>query len=58
MTSTPPAEPTTLVRDRAAWQPPRRLDALQREQIRRVLEETRGNKAEAARLLGIGRRSL
>jgi transcriptional regulator with PAS, ATPase and Fis domain len=30
----------------------------QREQIRRVLDEAGGNKAEAAKRLGISRRSL
>jgi transcriptional regulator with GAF, ATPase, and Fis domain len=42
----------------ASWRDPRRLDTVEREQIWRVLQETRGNKAEAARRLGIGRRSL
>jgi len=34
------------------------LSTAQREQIRRVLRETAGNKAAAARLLGVSRRSL
>jgi DNA-binding NtrC family response regulator len=34
------------------------LSAAQREQIARVLRETRGNKAEAAKRLGISRRSI
>jgi two-component system response regulator HydG len=56
---TPPTvAPSAAVPQAAPWQSTRRLDAVQREQIRRVLEETGGNKAEAARLLGIGRRSL
>ncbi len=37
---------------------PHSLKTAQRDQIRRVLREARGNKAEAARLLGISRRSL
>jgi DNA-binding NtrC family response regulator len=35
-----------------------RLSTAQRDQIERVLRETSGNKAEAARLLGVSRRSL
>jgi transcriptional regulator with PAS, ATPase and Fis domain len=34
------------------------LSAAQRDQIRRVLKETSGNKTAAARLLGVSRRSL
>jgi transcriptional regulator with PAS, ATPase and Fis domain len=34
------------------------LSTAQREQIRRVLRETQGNKAAAAKLLGVSRRSL
>ncbi|HYI05199.1 MAG TPA: helix-turn-helix domain-containing protein, partial [Reyranella sp.] len=34
------------------------LSAAQRDQIRRVLKETNGNKTAAARLLGVSRRSL
>jgi DNA-binding NtrC family response regulator len=34
------------------------LSSAQRDQIRRVLTQTRGNKAAAAKLLGISRRSL
>jgi DNA-binding NtrC family response regulator len=41
----------------AAWDPDK-LSTAQREQIRRVLAETSGNKAAAAKLLGISRRSL
>ena len=35
-----------------------RLSTLQRRQVERVLEETGGNKSEAARRLGISRRAL
>jgi len=34
------------------------LSTAQKRQIERVLQETKGNKAEAARLLGLSRRSL
>jgi DNA-binding NtrC family response regulator len=37
---------------------PHLLTTAQRAQIQRVLEETAGNKAAAARLLGVSRRSL
>ena len=37
---------------------PDRLSTAQREQIQRVLRETKGNKAAAAKLLGVSRRSL
>jgi len=36
----------------------RLLSTAQRDQIERVLRETRGNKAQAAKLLGVSRRSL
>ena len=42
----------------AAAPPPERLVDMEREHIIRVLKETRGNKAEAARRLGIERKSL
>jgi transcriptional regulator with PAS, ATPase and Fis domain len=35
-----------------------RLSSVQRNQIERVLRQTGGNKAEAARQLGISRRAL
>ena len=35
-----------------------RLDMVEREQILKVLSQTRGNKAAAARMLGVSRRSL
>jgi DNA-binding NtrC family response regulator len=38
--------------------PDDRLSTLQRRQVERVLEETGGNKSEAARRLGISRRAL
>ena len=34
------------------------LDEVERRYIRRVLEATRGNKAQTARILGVGRRTL
>lgn len=37
---------------------PSRRPALQRDQIRKVLRDTQGNKAAAAKLLGVSRRSL
>ena len=42
----------------AAAAPPSRLVELEREHILRILRETHGNKAEAARRLGIERKSL
>jgi two-component system response regulator HydG len=36
----------------------RRIDDLEREVIAQALAETRGNKKEAARILGISRRAL
>jgi two-component system response regulator HydG len=41
-----------------AGDPPDLLTTAQREQIQRVLQETRGNKAAAAKRLGVSRRSL
>ena len=35
-----------------------RLSTMQKEQIQRVLQEVRGNKSEAARVLGVSRRSV
>jgi len=37
---------------------PQRLSTAQRDQIERVLREAGGNKAAAAKLLGVSRRSL
>jgi DNA-binding NtrC family response regulator len=37
---------------------PGTLSALQREHVLKVLESTRGNKEQAARMLGISRRTL
>ncbi len=48
----------TTTAQAAAAAPPSRLVELEREHILRILRETHGNKAEAARRLGIERKSL
>jgi DNA-binding NtrC family response regulator len=50
----PAAEPVAVSEE----QHPKLLSDVQREQIQRVLNEVRGNKAAAARLLGVSRRAL
>ena len=54
--ATPP--PLTPVAGQPTPPESRLLSTAQRDQIARALAETRGNKAEAARLLGMSRRSL
>ncbi|MBI2212689.1 MAG: sigma 54-interacting transcriptional regulator [Acidobacteria bacterium] len=53
---TEPIPPEVLPRPHVALQ--ERLDAVEREEIRRALESTSGNKTAAARLLGITRNGL
>ncbi|MEP7306147.1 MAG: helix-turn-helix domain-containing protein [Acidobacteriota bacterium] len=51
-------EPAVSGFDQPAIDDHQRLSTAQREQILRVLQEVRGNKANAATLLGVSRRSL
>jgi DNA-binding NtrC family response regulator len=53
-----PPPPALPFGDQAADTGQNLLSTAQREQIQRVLTETKGNKAAAARLLGVSRRSL
>ena len=51
-------KPTTLVIDKSDNQPLDSLEAVQQRYIRYVLEQTQGNKSEAAKILGLDRKTL
>jgi DNA-binding NtrC family response regulator len=53
-----PAQPLPATLDGAMEEPTTRLDSVERSQIVKVLTQTRGNKAAAARALGVSRRAL
>jgi DNA-binding NtrC family response regulator len=54
----PVGSPVPAAADAAAGGDPLLLSTAQRDQIRRAIKETGGNKAAAAKLLGVSRRSL
>lgn len=47
-----------MARDSEKSEPLKTLEEVEREHIERVLKETAGNKTEAAKILGIDRRTL